>query len=158
MEAKIDVYPFHFDFMSAENLVRHLEPALEEQKILRVCYPALTGDYRKTEELEANLKKAQSLIDSCLLHLSVVPPVVLKDIDNFWYGVNCVWIPWTFREFAAGRLPLSDGRFSRELDKKLVNFVMLTPLRVIYPFASYFKNEDKARTEEIKQMFNTILY
>lgn len=158
MEAKPDVYPFHLGVTSAENLVYHLKPALKESKILRVCYPALMGDYRKTKELEANLKKAQSLIDSCLLSLSVVPPVVLKDIDNFWYGVNCVWIPWTFREFAAGRLPLSDGRFSRELDEGIVNSIMLTPLRVIYPFASYFKNEDKARTEEIKRMFNTILY
>lgn len=156
-EYKFDAYPFRWDVMTAENLVMHLKPALDT-KILSVCYPKLEGKYRETEQLLKNLSKAQSLIQCCRMSLPVVPPIVLKDIDNFWDGVDSVWIPWTFREFQAGRLPLIEGEYSRELPRGLINSVMLTPVRAIYPDKRYFDNTEKWREEGLKSMFNEVLY
>ena len=155
-EHKFDAYPFRWDVMTAENLVMHLKPALDT-KIISVCYPKLEGKYRETEQLLTNLSKAKSLIQCCRMSLPIIP-IVLKDIDNFWDGVNSVWIPWTFRELQAGRLPLSEGGYSRELPGGLVNSVMLTPVRTIYPFKSYLDNTEKRRIEELKSMFNEVLY
>lgn len=158
MTQKFDKYPFHSDIMTAENLVHHLKPALDGSKVLRVCYPHLDTDYRNTEGIEERIERAQYLIQTCRMGLSVVPPIVLKDIDTFWYCVDSVWVPWAFREFAAGRLPLMGGGYSRDLDVGVVHTVMMTPVRVIYPFSSYFDNENKLTSQHLKSMFNAILY
>lgn len=159
------VYPFHVEVTNARTLVENLGHLFDESKTLRVCYPKLDSVYRNTEEIENNLRKAQSMIDMCLRSLDTIPPVLLKSPCHFWEGVRDIWIPWAFREFAEGRFPVTNSLDehpvatpSCALDIGLVNNVMLTPMRIIYPWGEYLERENKKRTERIKAAFNAALY
>lgn len=160
---KYDVYPFHVEVVSAKQLVKNLEPEFESKSVLRVCYPKLTGKQRNFDALESRTRRAQSLIDLCLKGLSLVPPVLLKDPCHFWDGVEDAWIPWAFREFEEGRLLVKDELadspetvLSGEMDKGLVNFVMLTQVRIVYPFESYLSQNNTHRSERIKSVFKRV--